>query len=352
MVFGKDREALVVLLELTRELTDNEPLETSLQAVTEAALRLVPGDHASIRLLDGTHTEILSGARAGSGHDLSLMEFQRGEGLSGWVVQHAAGIHLGDAPKDPRFKAEWPDAEPDRPVRSIILEPLWSAGKVIGVLSISSPDAQAFTSHHQLLVRLLANCCTPPIERARLRRLALTDDLTLAFNHRYLSVRFGEEIERARRSGAPLAALLMDLDHFKRVNDRHGHATGDEVLRTFADRVRAIVRRSDVFVRRGGEEFVLVMPGSSGEQARNTAERIRRALHDAPFSLASGRSIRQTVSIGVATWDREETAEALEGRADAAMYHAKQLGRDRVAAAEDAGAPAKDDAARAPDSGP
>src|SRR5947209_8731660 len=83
-------------------------------------------------------------------------------------------------------------------------EPLWSAGQVIGVLSLSSSQKRAFAPGDQLLARLLANCCTPPIERARLRRLAMTDDLTLAYNQRYLSPRVNEEIERARRSGQPL----------------------------------------------------------------------------------------------------------------------------------------------------
>jgi len=333
---GKDREALVVLLELTRELTDNEPLEASLQAVTDAALRLVPGDHASIRLLDGTHTELLSGARAGAGRDHSPMVLRHGEGLVGWVMAQATGLHLGDAPRDPRYKPDLSDAPQGFTIQSLLAEPLWSAGRVIGVLSVSSPHAKAFTAHHQLLVRLLANCCTPPIERARLRRLALTDDLTLAFNHRYLAVRFGEELERARRTESRVSILLMDLDHFKRVNDRYGHAIGDEVLRHFADRVRTVVRRIDVFVRRSGEEFILLMPGTASEQARLTAERIRQDLHDTPFKLASGRSLRQTVSIGVATWDRREPPESLEKRADAAMYRAKEEGRDRVVVAEEA----------------
>ncbi len=88
----------------------------------------------------------------------------------------------------------------------------------------------------------------------------MTDDLTLAFNGRYLASRLVEELERARRSEAPLSILWMDLDHFKLVNDKHGHPTGDQVLRTFVDRVRAATRRVDVLVRRGGEEFVLLMP--------------------------------------------------------------------------------------------
>jgi diguanylate cyclase (GGDEF)-like protein len=228
--------------------------------------------------------------------------------------------------KDPRFVA----LKQGFAIKSMLAEPLWSAGQVIGVLSLSASQKRAFASGDQLLARLLANCCTPPIERARLRRLAMTDDLTLAYNQRYLSPRVNEEIERARRSGQPLSVLLLDLDHFKNVNDEHGHEVGDTVLRLFADRVRSIVRRVDVFIRRGGEEFLLLMPATALEQARNTAERIRRNLSDAELDCGGGTRLRQTVSIGAACWDFKESPEALQRRADVAMYAAKEQGRDRV----------------------
>ncbi len=336
---SKEREALVVLLGLTRELTDNRPLEESLQAVTDAALKLVSGDHASIRLLDGSHSELLSGARSGSGRDLPPMTFRKGEGLIGWVVEQRDGILIDQASVDPRFKHDNRPGAQGFSVQSLLAEPLWSAGNVIGVLSISSPDPHAFGSDDQLLVRLLANCSAPPIERARLRRLAMTDDLTLAYNQRYLMPRVNEEVERARRTEKPLSVLLMDLDHFKRINDDYGHAIGDVVLRQFADRVRRTVRRIDVFVRRGGEEFILIMPGTSGSEAEISAERIRVSLEEASLSVGEGLEIAQTVSVGIATWNRSETAEAMLGRADIAMYRAKQHGRNRVETAGASEAP-------------
>ncbi len=324
----KHRHALETLLRLTQKLTDNRPLEESLSAVTDAALELIPADHASIRLLDATHTELLSGARSGIGTDTRPITFRKGEGLIGWVVEFKEGVRLDDTASDPRFV---PGARQGFAIRSIIAEPLWSAGYVIGVLSASSPRPKAFTMDDHLMVRLLANTCTPPIERARLRRLALTDDLTLAYNQRYLSPRFNEEIERARRSGAPLSVMLLDLDHFKKVNDDYGHDAGDAVLRMFADRVRRAVRRVDVFIRRGGEEFLLVMPSTTLEQARATGERIRQSVSEADFDVGDGgMHLHQTVSIGVACWDFKESPEALQRRADAAMYQAKDQGRDRV----------------------
>ena len=277
-------------------------------------------------MLDGSHSELLLGARSGAGAHSRPIHFRRGQGIIGWVVEYKESLCLDDVTKDPRFVV----AKQGFPIRSMLCEPLWSAGQVIGVLSVSSPKRRAFGASDQLLARLLANCCTPPVERARLRRLAMTDDLTLAYNQRYLSPRVNEEIERARRSGQPLSILLLDLDHFKLVNDEHGHDVGDMVLRLFADRVRSIVRRVDVFIRRGGEEFLLVMPATALEQARNTAERIRRNLSDAELDVGAAKRVRQTVSIGAACWDFKESAEALQRRADVAMYAAKEQGRDRI----------------------
>ncbi len=316
---------LLVLLQLTQQLTDGRALEDALRAVTDATLTILPGDHASIRLLDASRTHLLASARSGTGRESPTLRLRADEGVSGWVLAHGEPARVIDVRKDGRFKAS-----PGQgfAIGSMVVEPLISEGAPIGVLSVSSPDAEAFSATDELLARLLANCSVPPIQRARLERLAVTDDLTLAFNGRYLASRLVEELERARRSEAPLSILWMDLDHFKLVNDKHGHPTGDQVLRTFVDRVRAATRRVDVLVRRGGEEFVLLMPATTSEQARVIAERVR--AHAAEPVVLGSIKLKQTVSIGVATWDGRESAEALQARADEAMYYAKQTGRDRV----------------------
>jgi two-component system cell cycle response regulator len=325
----RGHQAVTALLELTRTLMREAPLEDSLRAVTEVALELVPGDHASIRLLDAAKASFLSGARSGKGIGERPHAFGRREGLLAWVVDHRAPICLDDAEKDTRFVAA---PKQGFRVRSIIAEPLWAGGDVIGVLSVSSAKRAAFSDEDTLLVRLLANCSVSPIENARLRRLAVVDDLTLAFNHRYLLPRMREEMERCRRMGTPLSLALMDLDHFKRVNDRHGHIVGDRVLQGFVDRVRQNVRRIDVLVRRGGEEFILIMPSTSAREARTSAERIRKTVAEEPLD-ADGTPVPQTVSIGVATWDGVESPESLERRTDHAMYGAKHKGRNRVTVA-------------------
>ena len=317
---------ILVLLQLTQQLTDGRPLEDALHAVTEAALAILPGDHASIRLVDATARQLLSGARSGTGRDTPVVRLAVGEGISGWVLAQGKPALVIDVHDDERFKMV-----PGQgfAIGSMVAEPLISEGATIGILSVSSPEVNAFSETDELLARLLANCSVGPIQRARLERLAVTDDLTLAYNNRYLPARLLEEMERSRRSGDALSVLLIDLDHFKRVNDTHGHAVGDQVLRAFVERVRAATRRVDLLVRRGGEEFVLIMPATTSREASIIAERVRQQVSEKPIEVGEALVI-QTASIGVATWDGRESPQALERRADAAMYMAKSEGRDRV----------------------
>lgn len=317
-------EALDILLDLTRTLTEQRSLEEALGAVTDAALRLLPCDHASIRLLDDSG-RLLAGARSGEGTDHAPQAFRSGEGVSGWVAREGVPVRIDDAHADDRFVARQDSFR----IGSLLAAPLSSAGRVIGVLSVSSPERGAFGDRDLDIARLLANTTVPPIEHARLERLSITDDHTATFNQRYLRPRLEEEMRRAALGGSALSVLMMDLDHFKRVNDTHGHPVGDVVLSIFAERAKKSVRRRDVLVRRGGEEFVLIMPMTGTEDARLVAERVRNAMDDDDVVVGDVR-LHQTVSIGVATWDGEEDADRLDERSDEAMYRAKQAGRNRV----------------------
>jgi diguanylate cyclase (GGDEF)-like protein len=327
-----EKRAIEVLLKLTRELLEEITLEQGLQKVTDAALELLPAEHSSIRILDDSGQNLLSGARSGEGVSARPVSFKPGEGIAGWVAQKGRALRIADASQDARFK-QAPQEKQGFQIRSMVVVPLWSAGRVVGVLGVTAGKCGVFSAADETMAMLLANCAVPPIERSRLARLAFIDHHTKAFNQRYLFPRLREEIERARRYVIPLSVLLLDLDHFKRINDTHGHAAGDQALCIFTDRVRSRIRRSDVLVRRGGEEFVIIMPQTNDEQAAIAGERIREVMEAEPFVLEDNVSVSQTVSIGVATWDGRETAESLEKRADAGMYRAKQQGRNRVALA-------------------
>ena len=241
----------------------------------------------------------------------------------------AALVH--DSARDERFVT----ANTGFAIGSLVAVPMIAGGRTVGVLSVSASSPGMFSERELDLAQLLANCTAPAIETARLAHLAVTDDLTRAYNMRYLAPRMDREVELARDNDEHLSVLMLDLDHFKEVNDRHGHAVGDEVLRGFAARVRSTVRETDVLVRRGGEEFLLLMPQTPTETARTIAERVRTEVASRPIVSERAGGVRVRVSIGVATWREGESATDVEARADAALYRAKANGRDRVEVSEE-----------------
>jgi two-component system, cell cycle response regulator len=227
-------------------------------------------------------------------------------------------------------------------IRSVALIPLRRQDRLQGSLNFASADEKRFSRH--LATDFLAHlgviasfAIENTINRARLVRSGLTDFLTGWHNRRYLNARLKEELARAQRQGTGLTCLLIDLDRFKQINDQHGHLAGDMALREAAQRVDAHIRGSDAAARFGGDEFVVLAPGISPEQAAALAERIRLAVCETPLEISPGVQLNMTVSIGVAGThlsrdeaDLKNAAERLLADADAALYRAKQQGRNRV----------------------
>ena len=169
-------------------------------------------------------------------------------------------------------------------------------------------------------------------DNARLEALAHTDPLTHLLNRRALTIRLVAELERVRRYNSPLTMLMVDLDHFKRVNDTYGHLVGDEVLRGISEILQRSVRTVDMVARYGGEEFVVVLPETGEQGAVVFAERIRERVEEHRFDAQRSEGAKVTVSIGVSSFPAPhvETAEDLFARADAALYRAKERGRNKV----------------------
>ncbi|TIV71971.1 MAG: GGDEF domain-containing protein, partial [Mesorhizobium sp.] len=164
-----------------------------------------------------------------------------------------------------------------------------------------------------------------------LEQAALTDGLTGMQNRRYFDDALREYLDEFGRIDKPVGLMILDLDHFKQVNDTHGHDVGDEVLRAVAQCVRGMTRYHDVVARLGGEEFAVVTPNMDAELLARFAERIRKAI--ANMSILSGNvRLKVTTSVGLAVWDRKESAEDFYRRADRQLYEAKKQGRNRVCA--------------------
>jgi len=226
---------------------------------------------------------------------------------------------------------------------SLALIPLRRNEQLDGVLVFSSADPFRFTQElasdflaHLGLVAAL--CIENAVNRARLLRSGLTDFLTGFHNRRYLHARLREELARAQRARHSLVCLMIDVDHFKRINDQYGHLAGDAVLREVAQRIDAEMRISDTGARFGGDEFALVLTEAAITDGEKVAGRVLQAVRSVPVAIGKSATETVTLSIGVAAAapgpgmrDYKVLAERLMAEADAALYRAKSAGRNRIA---------------------
>lgn len=230
-------------------------------------------------------------------------------------------------------------------VQSIAIIPLLRQDQLHGSINFGSTDPERFsrrlgTDFLAHLGVITAVAVENAVNRSRLVRSGLTDFLTGWHNRRYLDARLPEELARARRQKTSMACFVIDLDHFKEINDRYGHLAGDLALRTAAQRIARQIRAGDTAARFGGDEFVVVAPAISVAQAHALAERIRQAVCATAVELEPGVVTNLSLSIGVAIMDAisdselAATAERLLNDADTALYQAKQGGRNRTAMLE------------------
>jgi len=203
-------------------------------------------------------------------------------------------------------------------------------------LSYSAPTAET-TARCQIFLKHKKRAERLRTEKAHLAQLALTDRLTGAFNRAYFDAVLESEMARSRRSENPFSLLMLDIDHFKAVNDTFGHLAGDRALQLMASTVKRLIRSSDIFCRFGGEEFTLILPDTPADKAMILAERIRQKVAGLTIDFNS-RLLHFTVSIGIAspTLKENHTAAALINQADNALYRAKSSGRNRCIIADNA----------------
>ncbi len=232
-----------------------------------------------------------------------------------------------------------------KPVRSHACLPMLRNGELVGILNLGSYDPQRFvpgsgTEFLERLAAIVAICLDNCANHQRVRQLGLTDPLTQVNNRRYFDQRLGEEAARVQRHQQPLSCMFLDVDHFKRINDTHGHQAGDRVLQQVAKLIGKQLRHSDILSRYGGEEFVVLLPNTPLDDGREIAERIRQSIASHRFEIGSEEAtLKLTISIGLCCLleipQGEEPlghAESLVACADQAVYQAKETGRNRVCA--------------------
>jgi diguanylate cyclase (GGDEF)-like protein len=224
---------------------------------------------------------------------------------------------------------------PQATLKSHFTLPLAVEGEIIGGISLNSDKPNAFEAPDLQFFSVIGYQMAATLKHfqrfSSVKDMATYDTLTSLHNRRYFDERLTLETQKAFRSGAPLSLIMVDIDHFKKVNDTFGHTEGDKVLREISYLLRTSVRKKDVVARYGGEEFVLILPEAGTEESLAIAERIRRTVEKKPFEVGAIQ-LKLTVSLGISRFpdDRPASKEELIRMADLALYDAKRGGRNQV----------------------
>jgi diguanylate cyclase (GGDEF)-like protein len=307
--------------------------EALYNAVVDMVGKVVPYENCTVFVYDGTERKLLP--RATRGRVVNLIDhipFEHGSGISGWVAQKRKQLFVTDLTREPGLLNV--ELIPPR-VRSFVSVPMVVQDSVIGVLNVSHSKPNAFSPDDVRVLSTLASQAAITIDRRDMLRslehMAITDGLTRIYNHRYFQMRLSNELKRAQRYSLPLSLLMLDIDHFKAINDRYGHAAGDMILAEVARLVVQALRETDIVARYGGEELSVILTQTSLLDAERTAERLRRTIAEHAFSTPDGVPLAVSVSVGVAAFpDHAAERDSLLRKADTALYSAKQAGRNAV----------------------
>ncbi|MEA2508217.1 MAG: hypothetical protein QOG21_299 [Actinomycetota bacterium] len=313
-------------------LRSTHDMKQMLESILNTAADAVGADAATMWMFTPTREELYAVAQRGTPPGLARIKV--GEGVVGLVAERATNIMSDGSDNGPRPAR----GEPPFPVT--IAVPIYSQDRITGVLSAYRDEPGfGFTQGDLETVEFLAEQGGAAIENVLLheeaQRLSLTDQLTGAWNRRYFQMQFRQVLATAQRFDRPFSILMLDLDHFKSVNDTYGHPRGDTILVDFAGRVEKVLREVDTFARYGGEEFICLLSETDLEGALTTAGKIQDAVKLRKFGGLGEEPVSLTVSIGVASHPEHGRAfRPLIEAADQALYRAKQEGRDRVCTAQ------------------
>ncbi|HEX2240899.1 MAG TPA: diguanylate cyclase [Actinomycetota bacterium] len=311
-------------------LRSTHDMKRVLQSITHTARDAVDTDGCVLWMFTGTR-DTLYPALIEILDPKAISRIEIGEGVVGRVAELGRLVVLGDGDKDaPRVSK----SEPQYPV--VVAAPIYSQDRVLAVLAAYRRDAdRPFSQADVDTIVFLAEQGGVGIENVLLheeaQRLSLTDQLTGAWNRRFFQMQFRQVHATATRFERPFSVLMLDLDHFKNINDTYGHQRGDAILVEFASRAGNMLREVDTFARYGGEEFICLLSETDLYGAMTTADKILQAVRSEPFGGTGEAKVDLTVSIGVASFpEHGDTFRQLVEAADRALYEAKKGGRDRA----------------------
>jgi diguanylate cyclase (GGDEF)-like protein len=323
---------------VAKALTSSLNLDSVLQTIMEKVAEYFRPDTWSLLMVDEGREDLYFAIAVGDAAEtLKTVRLKLGEGIAGWVARHGEPLIVPDVKNDPRF-ARRIDEVTQWETNSIICIPLKSKLRVLGVMQLINVPTSAFNESEMFFLQALCDYAAIAIDNARaverIQELTITDDCTGLFNARHLYKTLDSEVYRSARFNYEFTVLFLDLDHFKIVNDTHGHLAGSKLLGEVGTSIKSQLRLIDSAFRYGGDEFVIVLPQTGKEQALNVARRLQDTFRRTYFLQQEGLKLNIRASMGVATFPEDaRSAHEIIRQADEMMYLVKNSTRDNIAVA-------------------
>jgi len=327
-------QELTIFHDVAKALTSSLNLDSILQTIMEKMAEYFRPDTWSLLMVDEEKDELYFAIAVGAAAEvLSKARLKVGEGIAGWVAKHGQVLIVPDVQSDSRFSSRL-DEMTRLQTRSVICVPLRSKHRVLGVIQLVNVDV-GLSEQELFFLQALCDYAAISIENARavekIQELTITDDCTGLFNARHLHKTLETEVYRSARFGYSFSVIFIDLDHFKQVNDTHGHLVGSRLLADIGYLIKAQLRLIDFAFRYGGDEFVVLLPQTSKEQAVVVAKRLQDSLRSGNFCTEQGLNLNVRASMGLATFPNDaQTPHDIIRQADEMMYMVKNTTRDNI----------------------
>jgi len=332
-------QELAIFHDVAKALTSSLDLDSILQTIMEKMAEYFRPDNWSLLMVDEERDDLYFAIAVGNASEaLKNVRLKVGEGIAGHVAKHGERQIVPDVYTDVRFSKRI-DEMTRWETRSIICFPLRSRTRVLGVIQLVNVDMKHFGDPEIYFLQSVCDYAAIAIENARavakIQELTITDDCTGLFNARHLYKTLETEVYRSARFGYEFTVVFIDLDHFKQVNDTHGHLIGSKLLSEIGYLIKAQLRLIDYAFRYGGDEFVVLLPQTGKDQALVVAKRLRDSLRTSMFCRDEGLNLNIRASMGVATYPHDaKSPHDIIRQADEMMYLVKNTSRDNIGIAQ------------------